>query len=99
MDDNKVIWEYLYNLSENSNEEGCIKIVAKKDNLLSVLLSISKHQILYFNIKKKRGEVVIYDVNIIVPFEDNSTPDELISYLIRVIKPIIRDNKINRLNI
>jgi hypothetical protein len=99
MDDKKIIWEYLFELSKGSNEEGCIKIVTKKNNLLSVFVSISKNHLIYFNIKNKNGEVYIYDTSLIVPYEDDSTPDELNAYLIKRLKPIIRDNKIKRLDI
>lgn len=99
MDDKKIIWEYLFELSKGIEEEGCIKIVTKKNNLLSVLVSISKHLLIYFNIKNKNGEVYIYDTSLVVPYENESTPDELNAYLIRLLKPIIRDNKIKRLDI
>lgn len=102
--DKFIIWNYLIDLMENNPlmEEGPIKIIESNDNYFKVWFVIND-TIISFNIKieysfYKDTEIIIDDM-VLNHKEDGKRNLVSESDLIRLILPLIRNNKLKRLGI
>lgn len=102
--DKFIIWNYLIDLMENTSsmEEGPIKIVESNDNYFKVWFVINGN-IFSFNIKIdhsffKDTEIIIDDM-VLNHKEDGKRNLVRESDLIRLLLPLIRNNKLKRVGI
>lgn len=106
--DKFIIWNYLIDLMENtpSMEEGPIKIAESNDNYFKVWFVFGEEingNIISFNIKIehsffKKPEIIIDDM-VLNHKEDGKRNLVRESDLIRLLLPLIRNNKLKRVGI